>query len=281
MVRVGAGAASEAGGEVAGAGGGVSAATTAVAAEIEAAAAAPSANAEPEKPAAESEVATTMTARRILLRSMLEPRFQVKLKAFRAVRRETHLAETITTCAAVASLRKPGSPMQKLRYVPISALVGALILALAGCDGTVTGIGRVPRPPEPPLPPAPVETVDPANPAGPPAQEAQPEEISAQHLLVMYLGSKSAPSSVKRTREEARARAGEALDAVKRGQDFDKVVSTYTDEPGGAARRGRLGRFTRDRMVKAFSDAAFALEVGEVSAVIESPFGFHVIRRLE
>jgi hypothetical protein len=172
--------------------------------------------------------------------------------------------------------------MQKLRFVPICGLVGALVLALAACDGTLTGIGRVPRPPEPALPAAPVETVDPSNPEGSPsAKDAQPEEISAQHLLVMYEGSKSAPASIKRTRDEARARAGEALDAAQRGQDFDKVVSTYTDEPGGASRRGRLGRFTRDRMVKAFSDAAFALDVGQISGVIESPFGFHVIRRLE
>lgn len=167
--------------------------------------------------------------------------------------------------------------MWKLRPAPVFGLV----LALAACDGTVTGIGRVPRPPEPPLPPAPVETVDPANPAAASSANAVPEEISAQHLLVMYQGSKSAPRSIKRTREEARARATEALDAIKRGQDFDKVVSAYTDEPGGAARRGALGRFTRDRMVKAFSDAAFALDVGEISPVVESPFGFHVIRRLE
>lgn len=167
--------------------------------------------------------------------------------------------------------------MWKLRWVPVYAF----LFALAACDGTLTGIGRVPRPPEPPLPPAPVETVDPANPSAADPATAAPEEISAQHLLVMYQGSKSAPKSIKRSREEARARATEALDAVKRGQDFDKVVSAYTDEPGGAARRGALGKFSRDRMVKAFSDAAFALEVGEISPVIESPFGFHVIRRLE
>jgi hypothetical protein len=166
--------------------------------------------------------------------------------------------------------------MWKLRFVPIYALV----CALAACDGTLTGIGRVPRPPEPPLPPAPVETVDPLNPSAS-TDPAPAEEISAQHLLVMYQGSKSAPRSIKRSKEEARARAVEALDSIKRGQEFDKVVSAYTDEPGGAARRGALGKFTRDRMVKAFSDAAFALEVGEISTVIESPFGFHVIRRLE
>ena len=166
--------------------------------------------------------------------------------------------------------------MWKHRFVPVFGLV----CALAACDGTLTGIGRVPRPPEPPLPAAPVETVDPANPSASLA-DAPPEEISAQHLLVMYQGSKSAAKSIKRSREEARARANDALDAIKRGQDFDKVVSAYTDEPGGGARRGSLGKFSRDRMVKAFSDAAFALKVGEISTVIESPFGFHVIRRLE
>lgn len=172
--------------------------------------------------------------------------------------------------------------MGKHPFDPLARLVSLLAacIALASCDGTLTGIGRVPRPPEPPLPPAPVETVDPESPLGmKPNTEAQ--EISAQHLLVMYEGSKSAPKSIKRSRSEARIRATEALDAIKRGQDFDKVVSAYTDEPGGAARRGALGKFSRDKMVKAFSDAAFALEVGEISPVVESPFGFHVIRRLE
>jgi hypothetical protein len=166
--------------------------------------------------------------------------------------------------------------MYTLRFAPIY-----LVCALLACDGTLTGIGRVPRPPETPLPAAPVETVDPANPSASAGAEPAMEEIAAQHLLVMYQGSKSAPRSIKRSKEEARMRAGEALDAIKRGQDFDKVVSAYTDEPGGAARRGSLGKFSRDRMVKAFSDAAFLLKVGEISPVVESPFGFHVIRRLE
>jgi peptidyl-prolyl cis-trans isomerase NIMA-interacting 1 len=158
----------------------------------------------------------------------------------------------------------------------------AMCLGMAACDGTLTGIGRVPRAPEPALPPAPVETVEPTDPAAPAAApEPEAEEISAQHLLVMYQGSKSAPRSIKRSREEALTRATEALEAIKKGQDFDKVVAIYTDEPGGSRRRGSLGKFTRDRMVKPFSDAAFALDVGEVSTVIETPFGFHVIRRTE
>jgi NIMA-interacting peptidyl-prolyl cis-trans isomerase 1 len=154
-----------------------------------------------------------------------------------------------------------------------------LMLGFLGCDGTLTGMGRVPRPPETPLPPAPVETV--AHGDGGAAPAAKAEQIAAQHLLVMYDGSKAAPKSVKRTREEARARAFEALERIKSGQEFEQVVAAYTDEPGGAARRGELGRFSRDQMVKPFSDAAFALEVGQVSTVVETPFGFHVIRRTE
>jgi hypothetical protein len=158
-----------------------------------------------------------------------------------------------------------------------------LPFVIACCDGTLTGIGRQPRPPETPLPPAPAESVSPkgAGSAAPGDDDDAPQYIVAQHLLVMYAGSKSAPAKIKRSKEEARARAYEALELIKKGQDFDKVVAAYTDEPGGAQKRGDLGRFSRDMMVKPFADAAFALEVGQVSTVIESPFGFHVIRRTQ
>ncbi len=151
-------------------------------------------------------------------------------------------------------------------------------VVFACCDGTLTGIGRENRPPETPLPPAPAESVAArASDAG--ASTEETESIVAQHLLVMYKGSKQASDKITRSKEEARTRAYEALDLIKKGQDFDKVVAAYTDEPGGAKKHGDLGRFSRDMMVRAFSDAAFALEPGQVSTVIESPFGFHVIRR--
>jgi hypothetical protein len=173
--------------------------------------------------------------------------------------------------------------MSKVPLLAWVTILAALVPAtLVCCDGTLTGIGRGNRPPETPLPPAPVESVV-ARGAGSAAPQAgdpdQPEYIVAQHLLVMYKGSKNAAKSIMRSKEEARLRAHEALDLIKKGQDFDKVVAAYTDEPGGANRKGDLGRFSRDMMVRAFSDAAFALDVGQVSTVIESPFGFHVIRR--
>jgi hypothetical protein len=157
---------------------------------------------------------------------------------------------------------------------------------LPACDGTLTGIGRLPRPPETPLPPAPVEAAQedgavPGTRTGASAAAPEPEAIAAAHLLVMYSGSRSAPPNVKRTRDEARARAAEALRRLKAGEDFGNIVAEFTDEPGGAARHGELGKFSRESMVKPFADAAFALDVGQVSTVIETPFGFHVIKRTE
>jgi hypothetical protein len=169
-------------------------------------------------------------------------------------------------------------PVRSREARNVIALALVVMAAGFGCDGTVTGIGRVPRPPEAQLPPAPVETVEHGGDAG---AVTRPAEIAAQHLLVMYEGSRAAPKSIKRTKEEARARANEALQRVKAGESFDQVVAAYTDEPGGAARHGSLGRFSYDQMVRPFSDAAFALEVGQVSTVIETAFGFHVIRRTE
>lgn len=155
------------------------------------------------------------------------------------------------------------------------ALVGAACFAEAGCDGTMTGVAWTPRVPEPestaPLPVA----------SGSAAARAKPARVGARHLLVMYKGSRSAPASIQRSRDEARARAEEALARAVAGEDFAAVVAAYTDEPGGAARGGDLGTFGADQMVRAFSEAAFALERGQTSGVVETPFGFHVIRRTE
>ena len=111
------------------------------------------------------------------------------------------------------------------------------------------------------------------------AEAVAPTSIEASHFLVQYQGSSRAAPTVTRSKDEAKKRAEEGLAKVKKGEDFAKVVGEYSDEPGAAARGGTLGAFTADRMVKPFSDAAFKLKVGQVSGLVETPFGFHVIKR--
>jgi hypothetical protein len=112
------------------------------------------------------------------------------------------------------------------------------------------------------------------------APKPPPDAITAQHVLVAYKGAKDAPKAVTRSKADAKARASEvAAKAKEKGTDFTVLVKEYSDDPGSKDRLGSLGKFTRDKMVKPFSDAAFALGVDETSDPVETPFGFHVIKR--
>jgi NIMA-interacting peptidyl-prolyl cis-trans isomerase 1 len=110
---------------------------------------------------------------------------------------------------------------------------------------------------------------------------SQPSQVAAKHILVMHDDSLAKPETVHRTRDDARKRAQEALLKIRGGASFEETVKQYTDEPGGAERGGDLGTFDRHTMVKPFADAAFALKVGEVGEVVETKYGFHVIKRTE
>jgi parvulin-like peptidyl-prolyl isomerase len=112
-----------------------------------------------------------------------------------------------------------------------------------------------------------------------PAKE--PDRISVRHILVKYAGAKKAPASITRTREEACLRAIEARDKVRGGADFVEVVTQYSEEPGAASRGGLLPDVERKSLVPPFADAAFELELNQMSDVVETDFGFHVILRTQ
>ncbi len=100
------------------------------------------------------------------------------------------------------------------------------------------------------------------------------EERRASHILVN--APKSAPQA---DREKAKARANELLAQVRKAPDtFAEVAKKNSQDTGSAASGGDLDFFGRSAMVKPFEDAAYAMKKGEISDLVESEFGFHIIR---
>jgi len=107
------------------------------------------------------------------------------------------------------------------------------------------------------------------------------DQIGAAHILVAYRGATRAKPTVTRTKEEARALALRlAARAHEPGTDFSTLARDSSDGPSGIE-GGALPKFGRQQMVKPFSDAAFALQPGQISDVVETNFGFHIIKRTE
>ena len=109
-------------------------------------------------------------------------------------------------------------------------------------------------------------------------KDTAPEEIAASHILVSYKGAER--SEATRTKDEAKKRAEEALAKVKaKDADFAALAKEYSDDPASKAKGGDLGTFKKGTMHKNFEEAAWKLKVGDTSDIVESPFGFHIIRR--
>ncbi len=105
------------------------------------------------------------------------------------------------------------------------------------------------------------------------ATERPGEQVRARHILVLF-PEQSSPDQ----RDSVRALAEELRDRARAGEDFAQLAETYSDDPGSAQRGGDLNWFSRGTMVPPFEEAAFAMEPGEVSDIVESQYGLHVIR---
>lgn len=102
--------------------------------------------------------------------------------------------------------------------------------------------------------------------------------LAASHILIEYAGAMNTLPTTKRTREEARALAESIQKRAVAGENFAKLAET-TSEDSSKSRGGSLGSFDKGTMVAAFEEALLQLSVGGISPVVESPFGFHVIKR--
>jgi hypothetical protein len=149
--------------------------------------------------------------------------------------------------------------------------------------GVVAACAKTETPPPPAASAAPAPSVAVSAPVAPTptpkVDEPMPESIAVQHVLVAYRGAKNAPKTVKRSKAEARKLAEQVLSEARGGADFSELAVRYSDDPGAKGSRGNLGKRKRDAFVPAFADAAFRLKEGEVSGVVETEFGFHIIKR--
>ena len=102
------------------------------------------------------------------------------------------------------------------------------------------------------------------------------DQVQASHILLMYKGS--AHSSATRSKEEAASQIAELKTRIEGGADFAEIARETSDCPSGA-QGGDLGTFGRGQMVPEFETATFAMEVGELSDVVETDFGYHLIQR--
>ena len=117
------------------------------------------------------------------------------------------------------------------------------------------------------------------------------EEVKARHILISteamgamnqeQPGAKNQDADKKPkalTKEEAKKKAEALRERALKGEEFAKLASDNSMEPGAKEKGGLLDYFTKEAMVPEFSNAAFAMQPGQISEVIETQFGFHVIK---
>jgi len=100
-----------------------------------------------------------------------------------------------------------------------------------------------------------------------------PEMVRARHILIAVK-----PNATEEEKKAALKKAEDILEKAKKGDDFAKLASEYSDDPGSKAKGGDLGFFTAGSMVGKFEQAAFTLKPGEISPVVETEFGYHIIK---
>ena len=105
-------------------------------------------------------------------------------------------------------------------------------------------------------------------------QKAYLEDKTAtvRHILLSTRGKSEDEKAEVRTKIEG------LLEQVRNGEDFAELAKTYTEDPGSKANGGLYENFGRGKMVKSFEDAAFNVPIGSLSDVVETEYGFHILK---
>lgn len=104
------------------------------------------------------------------------------------------------------------------------------------------------------------------------------EQVKARHILIAPKGSPAAQAGKELTDEQAKAKAEDLRKQIVAGANFDELAKKESDDTGSGARGGDLGSFGHGQMVPEFEQAAFSAKVGDVTPVVKTQFGYHIIK---
>ena len=103
------------------------------------------------------------------------------------------------------------------------------------------------------------------------------DQVEASHILIKTIDDEDKKLSDEK-KAEAKKKAEEVLAKAKAGEDFSELAKEYSQDTVSAKNGGDLGFFKKGEMVKPFEEAAFSMKVGEISDLVESDFGYHIIK---
>lgn len=112
------------------------------------------------------------------------------------------------------------------------------------------------------------------------ARRCPVEKVHTRHILIRYAGARNAGEDITRTRPEARALAERVRNmTMESGADFAAIAQQHSED-GSAENGGDIGSVGRGRLQEPYEQAAFALSPGQISGIVETVYGFHVIQRM-
>lgn len=103
------------------------------------------------------------------------------------------------------------------------------------------------------------------------------DEVKASHILISTVDDNGKELSDEK-KKEAKEKAEDVLKKVNSGEEFSEIAKEYSDDTASGSQGGDLGYFGKGQMVQAFEDAAFSLQPGEISDIVETEFGYHIIK---
>ncbi|MEA1927921.1 MAG: peptidylprolyl isomerase [Candidatus Auribacterota bacterium] len=104
-------------------------------------------------------------------------------------------------------------------------------------------------------------------------QFKQPEQVEASHILIKF-----SPEDTEEQKSEKHQKLADLKKQIEEGADFAELATANSDDVGSAANGGDLGYFGRGQMIPPFEEAAFSLEDGDLSEIIETQYGYHLIK---